>query len=297
MLRVAALFCIALLSLPQTVAAQAPQSLPGLGAARMPVNQYESLPSWERKDKNFVIPKARMLERLPQARHQGAPGTCVGWALAYTKTILDNRKNPAADLNADDVFISPIFIYQNVNTDPECKAGVYVETAADKMRSAGAATLAEMPYEDGAGIICRSIPAAAKARGLTRRTEDIGKVSKSAPAGDTGISLQDLDDLKYMITKGYPVVIVVRVTDTLYTKWYNKSVEDVLVDLGPDLKQGEQHQYHAMTAVGFDDTLKGGGALRVLNSWGPQFGDNGLFWLSYTAAQQILVESYSIREE
>lgn len=297
MLRVAALFCIALLSLPQIVAAQAPQILPGLGAARMPAGQYESLPSWEKKDPSIVVPKAKTLERLPQARHQGSPGTCVGWALAYTKTILDNRKKDAVDLNADDVFISPIFIYQGVNTDPECRTGVFVEAAAKKMKSAGAATLAEMPYEDGAGTICRPIPAAAKAEALKRPTEDWGKVSKSAPAGNTGISLQDLDDLKYMITRGYPVIIVVRVTDTLYTKWYNKSVDDVLVDLGPDLKQGEQHQYHAMTAVGFDDTVKGGGALRVLNSWGPQFGDNGFFWLSYTAAKQILVESYSIREE
>jgi len=42
---------------------------------------------------------------------------------------------------------------------------------------------------------------------------------------------------------------------------------------------------HAVTIVGYDDD-KYGGALKILNSWGTQWGDNGYFWLPYNFARR-----------
>ena len=38
---------------------------------------------------------------------------------------------------------------------------------------------------------------------------------------------------------------------------------------------------HAMTVVGYDDTLNGG-SFRIVNSWGYQWGDNGYAWIRYS---------------
>lgn len=40
--------------------------------------------------------------------------------------------------------------------------------------------------------------------------------------------------------------------------------------------------YHAMTLTGYDNN-HAGGAFRVINSWGPNWGDGGYFWLTYDA--------------
>lgn len=50
---------------------------------------------------------------------------------------------------------------------------------------------------------------------------------------------------------------------------------------------------HAVTIVGYDDT-KYGGAFRILNSYGTEWGDNGFFWMTYKDFKAQADEAYVI---
>lgn len=263
--------------------------LPGLGALPAPGKTYESLPFFTPRPPGAVVPPAAMLKSVPTARDQGDTGTCVGWALAYTKTMLDHRSD-GANLDALSVLLSPIFIYMNATEDNQCKRGVFVDAAEAQLQTKGAATMSEMPFADEHGVICRPIPASALAPASKRPTKALGTISHT----QGGITLSELEDMKWVLSQGYPVLIIIRVTSTLYRNWWDKGSGDVLTDVGNDeLDSQGKTQFHALTVVGYDN---GKSALRVINSWGPRFGDGGLFWLGYGAARQILTESYTLQE-
>jgi C1A family cysteine protease len=231
-----------------------------------------------------------MLKSVPAPGDQGQTGTCVAWALAYTKTMLDHR-NDGANLNAPNVLLSPIFIYMNATEDNRCQRGLFVNAAEAQLQTKGAATMSEMPFADSHGVICRPIPTSALAPAVKRPTKALGIISHSQT---TGITLSELEDMKWVLSQGYPALIIIRVTSTLYENWWDKGPGEVLTDIGNDVPDSAGNaQFHALTVVGYDNSK---GALRVVNSWGPRFGDGGMFWLGYGAARQILTESYTLLE-
>jgi hypothetical protein len=50
---------------------------------------------------------------------------------------------------------------------------------------------------------------------------------------------------------------------------------------------------HAMCVIGYDDR-KFGGAFQIMNSWGPQWGKDGVAWVRYGDFQQYVREAYGI---
>ena len=50
---------------------------------------------------------------------------------------------------------------------------------------------------------------------------------------------------------------------------------------------------HAMTIIGYDDKLAGG-AFQIMNSWGPEWGENGIGWVRYADFEQFGREAYGI---
>ena len=53
---------------------------------------------------------------------------------------------------------------------------------------------------------------------------------------------------------------------------------------------------HAVVVVGFDDD-RFGGAFRVLNSWGPGWGDQGFFWLPYDTFREARFDAFALTIE
>jgi hypothetical protein len=50
---------------------------------------------------------------------------------------------------------------------------------------------------------------------------------------------------------------------------------------------------HAMCVIGYDDS-KYGGAFQVMNSWGPNWGENGIAWIRYADFKNYVREAYGI---
>ena len=73
-----------------------------------------------------------------------------------------------------------------------------------------------------------------------------------------------------------------------------------LVKIGADLISKEEkqiflkeHMPHALTIVGYNDN-KFGGAFRIVNSWGKDWGDNGYFWLKYKDFKNLTTGAYAL---
>src|SRR5690625_7623232 len=52
------------------------------------------------------------------------------------------------------------------------------------------------------------------------------------------------------------------------------------------------HAGHAMTIIGYDDSKGSGGAFRVVNSWGSDWGDKGYIWIDYQFFLNEFVPTY-----
>ena len=50
---------------------------------------------------------------------------------------------------------------------------------------------------------------------------------------------------------------------------------------------------HAMSVIGYDDR-KFGGAFQIMNSWGPEWGKNGVGWIRYSDFKTYVREAYGI---
>jgi len=97
-----------------------------------------------------------------------------------------------------------------------------------------------------------------------------------------------IDNMKYYLNKGYPIVIGVNV-DKLFLK-YEKSKFDlingklVLKKYSPSFPPTG----HAMLICGYDDAIN---AFKVLNSFGPEWGENGFFWFDYDFFKKVIRET------
>lgn len=50
---------------------------------------------------------------------------------------------------------------------------------------------------------------------------------------------------------------------------------------------------HCMCVIGYDD-YKEGGAFQIMNSWGSEWGNNGVAWVPYNAFERFVVEAYGV---
>ena len=207
----------------------------------------------------FLPPNADLSPFMPPAGHQGQQGSCVGWAVAYGLRSYYLRGNPNwRDTEAWRASPSFIFnMYQRRQSRPNCQAGMPVSVALAQLKAAGTVSMADFPYSEDD---CVSAP----------RVEVASRASSWAIGGFHRINIERLDDIKGQIATGHPVVFGMGVTNRfLYLRGgatYQTNGTDP-ASFG-----------HAMLIVGYDDAR---GAVKVLNSWGQAWGENGFGWIAY----------------
>src|SRR4029078_3276887 len=86
----------------------------------------------------------------------------------------------------------------------------------------------------------------------------------------------DLRAVKENLAQGAPVVIGMMVGESFMQDMMGKDVWQPTP--GDESMRGMGG--HAMCVVGYDDR-KYGGSFLIMNSWGPQWGNNGFAWIPY----------------
>lgn len=250
----------------------APETRPGTGLV-FDLQSYRGAPyKATLTDASYTsVPSRASLETYcPTAGDQGRYGTCVAFAVAYhTRTILWGIEHRVwDDASLDSAVFSPTFLYEQIKdpTDLGCEQGTNPIRALDLMKHIGAAPLAAVPYACGGTIETEDLLAA-----LEHTIVDY----QTLFAPDEPDAKVRVRTVKKALAEDCPVVIGFTVADSFYRPsgfvW-----RPAPTDAGPSGAHGR----HAMVVVGYQDSMDGG-SFRVLNSWGPGWGDRGYIWIPY----------------
>ncbi|WP_373511249.1 C1 family peptidase [Persicitalea sp.] len=217
----------------------------------------------------------------PSVMHQGKFGTCVGFASAYYgRTILEAVSRGITDrAKIDSLSFSPSFLYNAIkdSTDSNCQNGSLIDTAMIYMREIGVARFSEKGYRD-----CNpNDPQLARADSRIMdyvRLFDLGDKQGSVVVAT-----------KKALAEMTPVIIAFQTTPSFnhlgffgqIWRWIKRLFggEDES-GLWKPADSNKRSTGHAVCVVGYDDN-KFGGAFKIVNSYGKDWGEDGYFWMTY----------------
>ena len=217
-----------------------------------------------------------LLKYAPKRMHQGRQGSCVGWASSYgARTILQAR---ATGSQPDNVAFSPAYLYNQIALEG-CQ-GAYMNNAMETLHEHGDLPFNEFGYDERS---CSRTPTRDQASKAAQfRIKGYNRLTQGA--SNYGI---DLDGVKQHLAQGAPVVIGMMVGGSFMHQM-----------VGRNYWQPSQRDYqaygfsgHAMCVIGYDDTNQ---AVQIMNSWGPEWGDNGVAWISYRDFLHFTKEAYGL---
>ena len=242
--------------------------------------EFDKAPVYEGLDesKNNLPEAVSLLRYAPAPGDQGQQGSCVAWSSAYgARTILEST---TAGFTPDQAAFSPAFMYNQIGLQG-CQ-GSYIIRAMENLTQVGAVPFEQFPYDENdcsrqpSGQLIRDA-ANYRMLGFTRLTQ-----------GDNVDNLS-LYAIKEHLSKDVPVVIGMMVGGSFMQGMMGQEVWH------PQESDYSQMGFggHAMCVIGYDDR-KEGGAFQILNSWGPQWGQNGVGWVRYNDFKYFVREAYGL---
>ncbi|UEG51309.1 C1 family peptidase [Ferruginibacter lapsinanis] len=225
------------------------------------------------------LPERVSLERFaPDRKNQGKQGSCVAWSSGYAARTIIESSSKLQDPNS--VAFSPAFLYNQIGLDG-CQ-GSYIIKAMEFMTQKGAVPFDQFPYDEndcsrGASQNLWNFAAQNKMHGFNRLTED------------DGVSNLNLRAIKEHLAKDAPVVIGMMVGGSFMEGMLGQKVWHPNSDDYSQMGFGG----HALCVIGYDDGLEGG-AFQIMNSWGHEWGENGIGWVKYGDFKQFVREAYGV---
>lgn len=228
--------------------------------------------------KNPLPERVSLAKFAPQRMNQGKQGSCVAWSSAYAaRTILQSA---ATGTDANQTAYSPAFLYNNIALE-DCQ-GSYLQRAMEFMQKAGAVPYQDFQYDENdcsrqANNTLFQKAASGKIHGFHRLTEN------------DDVNGLNIRAIKEHLAKDAPVVIGMMVggsfmQDMMGQKVWHPTNED---------RQQRGFGGHAMCIIGYDDRVEGG-AFEIMNSWGPEWGQNGIGFVRYGDFAEFAREAYGV---
>lgn len=237
---------------------------------------YEALA--DDNTKNPLPEMVSLAKFAPNRMNQGHQGSCVAWSSAYAARTIIESASTAQDPNA--VAYSPAFLYNQIGLDG-CQ-GSYLIRAMEFMTNKGALPFSNFPYDENdcsrqPNTTLWNYASQHKMHGFNRLTED------------EGVSNLNMRAIKEHLAKDAPVVIGMMVGGSFMQDMMGQKVWH------PTDQDYSQMGFggHAMCVVGYDDRLEGG-AFQIMNSWGPEWGQNGLAYVRYGDFKHFVREAYGV---
>jgi len=238
---------------------------------------YEPLADDETRN---PLPESANLQRFaPAVGNQGQQGSCVAWSSAYgARTILESART---GMTGDQLKFSPAFLYNQIGLEG-CQ-GSYIIKAMEFMTNKGAVPYDVFPYTDQD---CTRQPD----RQQLREAEHFKMRGFNRLSDGDRNNVLDLRAIKENLAQGAPVVIGMMVGESFMQPMMGQDVWNPA--------DGDESQMgfggHAMCVVGYDDK-KYGGAFLIMNSWGPEWGNNGFAWVRYSHFRYFVREAYGLQ--
>ncbi|HEX4877367.1 MAG TPA: C1 family peptidase [Chitinophagaceae bacterium] len=228
--------------------------------------------------KNPLPEAVSLLRFAPDRLNQGQQGSCVAWSCAYgAQTILTAA---ASGTDPNSIRFSPSYLYNQIKLEG-CQ-GSYLQRAMESMSRNGGVPLSQYPYNDQD---CDREPS----------SSDIQRGRQNVIHGFTRITNGDnineisVRGIKEHLAKNAPVAIGMMVGQSFMQ---NMMGQELWTPQGMDESQMGMGG-HAMCVIGYDDR-KFGGAFQIMNSWGPEWGQNGVAWVRYGDFKNYVREAYGI---
>lgn len=268
----------------RSVGARMPQ---GLGAIASDDEAFT------RNNKLRVVPAKRgerptqviLTDYLPPVGMQGQQGSCVAWSsgyYCYSYEIAKQLRLTPEQMKDPRWIFSPAYLYNQGNSGRD--NGMPVARGFELLRDTGCATLAEMPYDESD---FKNKPSDnARKRGQKYKAPKIAHLFRGKFVGGTA---PDLDKLRtFLADTQQPFVMAI----PIFTDFPNGDVKpDFIFNTAVDTKNRENfYGLHAITVVGYDEDKK---AFRMVNSWGPNWGDKGFLWLADDFVLNYAVEGWA----
>ena len=235
------------------------------------------------------LPASYSLERFvpPVMRQKG--GTCVGFSsLYYGLSTMYNIKFNIT--NWRDKFVhsfDPYFIYSLMKGNVDnCEQGSNMIKAFNHLTDIGTKKMFLAPFTD-----CNENWTQEKFESTLELT--LPYKINTWYWWDTKNPNLDLSYIaKLQIANNTPVIVGMDYLDSMGQE-YSSATSFGITDDGLWIPSSSEKVTggHAMCVVGYDD-YKFGGAVRIVNSWGTNYGDKGYLWVRYSDFNKLTKEIY-----
>lgn len=236
------------------------------------------------------IPPQRLLESFsPTPGDQGAQGSCVGWAVAYAARTLAEAQSQGVDDRPliDGTVFSPSFVYNQIHGGDCIESGARIDHALMLLEDLGVPLLQDFPYDP---VTC-SQPITPRHLALAESYRIAGWRAVTPPGARSGHV-----PVRRSLAADRPVIIGMAVPPSFHAfrgSAGNGGLWEPTQEEIWDREDGLLHYGHAMTVIGYDDA-RFGGAFRVINSWGTDWGDGGYFWITYADFRDFVFQAFEM---
>lgn len=223
----------------------------------------------------------------PPRLNQGQQGSCVAWASAYAARTIVQAQATGADPKR--TAFSPAYMYNQIKIDNSDCQGSYIQRAMEQMSKSGALPFSQFAYTDAS---CSKQPTQQDVQqAMPFRIKGFQRLSNQADPN----SRVNLLAMKQQLAQGAPIVIGLMVGGSFMQ---NMAGQAEWIPTESDY-QMQGFGGHAMCVVGYDDFKfqNGGetvGGFQIMNSWGPEWGKNGLAWVPYPVFDYFAKEAYAV---
>jgi len=260
------------------------------GLILTPKNIYATIPNINQLDTTNFFPVFNSLSvlqlknaTLPFADPFSIPGMaeskkqlhsdCVPYALAYGAM----SKIYSSQLEKS-IVLSPAFIYNQVNNGVD--SGSEIRKCLDFVKASGTCEWEFMPESLLSFIIQPTLLATENAKQFT-----VSDYYTCDP-GNHGY-------INFFLRNGIPAIVGLTLDEAWYRGKYRKSKDYETTSVGDviwkSLSNYHSSGYHAVVVCGYSNSLH---SYKILNSWGPSFGNNGYIWIDYDVFKNRVSEMY-----